>query len=57
MGRTREEAKALWKELNTLVDIDNGLRQLSLRFNMDLSQYPLDGPVPEVPLVKATRAA
>jgi len=50
VGRTREEAKALWKELNTLVDIDNGLRQLSLRFSMDLSQFPLDGPVPEVPL-------
>ncbi|MBK0095966.1 LLM class flavin-dependent oxidoreductase [Erwinia sp. S63] len=50
VGRTREEAKALWKELNTLVDIENGLRQLSLRFSMDLSQYPLDGPVPEVPL-------
>ncbi|ADU71875.1 LLM class flavin-dependent oxidoreductase [Pantoea sp. At-9b] len=50
VGHTREEAKALWKELNTLVDIDNGLRQLSLRFSMDLSQYPLDGPVPEVPL-------
>lgn len=50
IGRTREEAKALWKELNTLVDIENGLRQLSLRFNMDLSQFPLDGPVPEVPL-------
>lgn len=50
IGRTREEAKALWKKLNTLVDIENGLRQLSLRFSMDLSQYPLDGPVPEVPL-------
>ncbi|MBK0091202.1 LLM class flavin-dependent oxidoreductase [Erwinia sp. S59] len=50
VGRTREEAKALWKELNTLVDIENGLRQLSLRFSMDLSQYPLDGPVPDVPL-------
>ncbi len=50
VGRTREEAKALWKELNTLVDIDNGLKQLSLRFGMDLSTYPLDGPVPEVPL-------
>lgn len=50
VGRTREEAKALWKELNTLVDIENGLRQLSLRFSMDLSQFPLDGPVPEVPL-------
>ncbi|WP_033748498.1 LLM class flavin-dependent oxidoreductase [Pantoea sp. NGS-ED-1003] len=50
VGRTREAAKALWKELNTLVDIDNGLKQLSLRFGMDLSSYPLDGPVPEVPL-------
>ena len=50
VGRTRDEAKALWKELNTLVDIDNGLKQLSLRFGMDLSSYPLDGPVPEVPL-------
>ncbi|WP_312664598.1 LLM class flavin-dependent oxidoreductase [Pantoea sp. CTOTU49201] len=50
VGRTREEAKALWKELNTLVDIENGLRQLSLRFSMDLSQFSLDGPVPEVPL-------
>lgn len=50
VGRTREEAKALWKELNTLVDIDNGLKQLSLRFSMGLSSYPLDGPVPEVPL-------
>ncbi|WP_337010297.1 LLM class flavin-dependent oxidoreductase [Pantoea sp. AS142] len=50
IGRTRTEARALWKELNTLVDIENGLRQLSLRFSMDLSQYPLDGPVPEVPL-------
>lgn len=25
-----EEAKALWKELNTLVDIENSLRQLNL---------------------------
>lgn len=50
VGRTREEAKALWKKLNTLVDIDNGLKQLSLRFGLDLSAYPLDGPVPEVPL-------
>jgi len=50
VGRTREEAKALWKELNTLVDIDNGIKQLSLRFGMDMSAFPLDGPVPEVPL-------
>jgi alkanesulfonate monooxygenase SsuD/methylene tetrahydromethanopterin reductase-like flavin-dependent oxidoreductase (luciferase family) len=41
VGRTREEARATWRKLNTLVDIDNGIRQLSTRFNMDLSQYPL----------------
>ncbi len=50
VGRTREAAQALWKQLNSLVDIDNGLQQLSLRFNMDMSTFPLDGPVPEVPL-------
>lgn len=49
VGRTREEARATWHKLNTLVDIDNGIRQLSTRFNMDLSQYPLDGQVPEIP--------
>ncbi|STW78619.1 nitrilotriacetate monooxygenase subunit A [Klebsiella michiganensis] len=31
------------------MDIDNGIRQLSTRFNMDLSVFPLDGPVPDVP--------
>lgn len=50
VGRTREEARATWRELNNLVDIDNGIRQLSTRFNMDLSQFPLDGSVPEVPV-------
>ncbi|MEW6484094.1 MAG: LLM class flavin-dependent oxidoreductase [Pseudomonadota bacterium] len=50
VGRTREEAHALWKQLNTLVDLENGISQLSLRFGVDLSGYPLDGPVPDVPL-------
>jgi FMN-dependent oxidoreductase (nitrilotriacetate monooxygenase family) len=49
VGRTREEAHETWRELNSLVDIDNGIRQLSTRFNMDLSAFPLDGPVPDVP--------
>ena len=50
IGRTREEARALWKQLNTLVDLENGINQLSLRFGIDLSGYPLDEPVPDVPL-------
>ncbi|RWR00956.1 nitrilotriacetate monooxygenase [[Pantoea] beijingensis] len=49
VGRTREEAQATWKQLNSLVDIENGLRQLSARFGIDLSPFPLDGPVPEAP--------
>jgi FMN-dependent oxidoreductase (nitrilotriacetate monooxygenase family) len=49
VGRTREEAHETWRQLNSLVDIDNGIRQLSTRFNRDLSAFPLDGPVPDVP--------
>jgi alkanesulfonate monooxygenase SsuD/methylene tetrahydromethanopterin reductase-like flavin-dependent oxidoreductase (luciferase family) len=28
VGRTREEAHETWRQLNSLVDIDNGIRQL-----------------------------
>ncbi|NDL61489.1 LLM class flavin-dependent oxidoreductase [Acerihabitans arboris] len=49
VGRSREEARETWRQLNTLVDIDNGLDQLSARFGMDLRAFPLDGPVPPVP--------
>ncbi|WP_437610116.1 LLM class flavin-dependent oxidoreductase [Erwinia sp. V71] len=52
VGRTREEAWATWRELNQLVDIDNGIKQLSTRFGMDLSPFPLDGPVPEAPAIE-----
>ncbi len=49
VGRTREEAHQTWQQLNQLVDIDNGLQQLSARFGIDMTQYPLDGPVPDIP--------
>ncbi|MGK8661788.1 LLM class flavin-dependent oxidoreductase [Serratia marcescens] len=48
VGRTKEEAQETWYQLNQLVDIDNGIEQLSARFGFDLSDYPLDGPVPNV---------
>ncbi|WP_312936381.1 LLM class flavin-dependent oxidoreductase [Pseudomonas sp.] len=48
VGRTREQAQAVWDQLNELVDIDNGIEQLSARFGTDMSVYPLDGPVPEI---------
>ncbi|WP_413728561.1 LLM class flavin-dependent oxidoreductase [Sodalis sp. RH19] len=49
VGRSREEARETWRQLNALVDIDNGLDQFSARFGLDLRAYPLDGPVPPVP--------
>lgn len=49
VGRTRDEAQATWKRLNSLVDIQNGIDQLSARFGIDLNQYPLDGPLPDIP--------
>ncbi len=48
VGRTREQAQAVWDQLNELVDIDNGIEQLSARFGTDMTVYPLDGPVPEI---------
>lgn len=48
VGRTRAEAQETWNQLNELVDIDNGIEQLSARFGVDMTAYPLDGPVPEI---------
>lgn len=52
VGRTREEALATWHQLNEWVDIDNGIEQLSARFGVDMSCYPLDGPLPEIPAIE-----
>lgn len=56
VGRTREEAKETWRQLNLLVDIDNGIKQLSARFDLDMTQFPLDGPVPEIPAVQGNQS-
>ncbi|MFT4020229.1 MAG: LLM class flavin-dependent oxidoreductase [Acinetobacter sp.] len=50
VGKSLADAQELWNKLNEFVDIDNGLNQLSARFGIDLKQYPLDGPLPEVPI-------
>ena len=56
VGRTREEAQAVWNQLNELVDIDNGIEQLSARFGVDMTAYPLDGPVPEIPATEGSQS-
>jgi FMN-dependent oxidoreductase (nitrilotriacetate monooxygenase family) len=50
IGRTDAEAKAQLDKLQSWVSPTNALRLVSVRLGVDLSQYPLDGPVPELPV-------
>ncbi len=50
VGRTDEEARAKLAQLMTYVDPTSAMRTMSLRFGHDMSIYPLDGPVPDLPL-------
>ena len=47
VGNTKGEAEAKYEELQNLIQPEIGVRQLSSYFGIDLSQYPIDGPVPE----------
>jgi alkanesulfonate monooxygenase len=47
IGATRAEAQAKYDRLQELIHPEVGIRGLSTYFGMDLSKYPLDGPVPE----------
>lgn len=47
VGRTDAEARDKFAALQEHTDIAAGIRQLSGRWGYDLSQHPLDGPVPE----------
>jgi FMN-dependent oxidoreductase (nitrilotriacetate monooxygenase family) len=49
IGRTQAEADALLKELQDQVPIDVALQALSTRIDFDISGYPLDGPLPDIP--------
>lgn len=50
VGRTDDEAAAKLAQLMTYVDPTSAMRTMSRRFGHDMSKYPLDGPVPELPL-------
>lgn len=50
VGTTRDEAKEKFERLQTLIHPELGVAMLSDIVGLDLSQYPLDGPVPDVPL-------
>ena len=49
VGRTEAEAQATFAELNANIDIAQALTVLSERLGMDMSAYPMDGPVPTPP--------
>ena len=50
VGRTDEEAQAKLAHLMTYVDEASAMRTMSRRFGHDMSKYPLDGPVPDLPV-------
>jgi FMN-dependent oxidoreductase (nitrilotriacetate monooxygenase family) len=52
-GRTRTEAEDKFGELQSLIHPEVGVSVLSEMVAMDLSPYPLDGPLPEVPLTNS----
>ena len=49
VGRTEAEAQAMFAELNRNIDARQAFTVLSERLGMDMSAYPMDGPVPTPP--------
>ncbi len=50
VGKSRDEAKEKFDRLQALIHPELGVAMLSDIVGLDLSKYPLDGPVPDVPL-------
>jgi FMN-dependent oxidoreductase (nitrilotriacetate monooxygenase family) len=50
VGRTRDEAQEKFDRLQALIHPELGVAALSDIVGLDLSPFPLDGPLPEVPL-------
>lgn len=49
VGRSHEEAVDKYQVLQDLIDPETGMELLSKRLDFDLSGYPIDGPLPEIP--------
>jgi alkanesulfonate monooxygenase len=49
VGRTEAEAREKYEELQSLIDPKIALTQLSTFIKFDLSPYPPDGPLPDLP--------
>ncbi|MCU6794343.1 LLM class flavin-dependent oxidoreductase [Paenibacillus sp. WQ 127069] len=46
LADTEAEAREIERELDNLIDTTDAVKRLSSRFGVDLSEYPIDGPVP-----------
>jgi alkanesulfonate monooxygenase len=53
IGKSRDEAKEKFDRLQALIHPELGVAMLSDIVGLDLSKYPLDGPMPEVPLTNS----
>ncbi len=56
VGRTRAEAGAKLQHLLSLIDEKIALGTISTRFGHDVSKYPLDGPLPDLPNTEGGRS-
>lgn len=50
VGRSKAEAEDRYEAIQSLIHPELGVAMLSEMVGMELSSYPLDGPLPEVPL-------
>jgi len=49
IGKTRRDAEEKLERINSLIHPELGLTRLSNILGMDLSPFPLDGPLPDIP--------
>lgn len=56
VGRTEEEAKAKYRELQELIDPRVGVNLLSALVGADLSGHDIDGPLPPLPLTNQNQS-
>ncbi|MGE3148361.1 MAG: LLM class flavin-dependent oxidoreductase [Pseudorhodoplanes sp.] len=54
VGRTESEAREKLNSLMRYVDSKNAMRAMTERFGFDMSQFPLDGPVPDLPIAESS---
>jgi FMN-dependent oxidoreductase (nitrilotriacetate monooxygenase family) len=53
VGKTEQEAKDKFERIQSLILPEVGVRLLSTFINFDLTSYPVDGPMPDIPDSKA----